>query len=217
MQNAFLDSSSIHIPKSFKWLIWINIGVAVLQPITIFGFQFFCYGGCPLLTIPLGFIFLFGSMFSVLAFYAMICVDIFFVFRLWKSIKTRVFIPFGILAIGLFAGILSDSFARKLDENHFLKYFDQYENIVSMIKNGNIPSTTGSLPFEYWHLAPIVMIGDSNDPNSFNIVFIVGSAGFAGHTAYIYSNSGIIAKDSQLDKNWRNRKQVKEHWFRATD
>jgi hypothetical protein len=225
MQNASsnINTNNVPIPKSFKWLMWINIGLALVLPISQSGAQFFCFGGYPLLSVPLGFIFLICSVFSVLALYIMVCVDIFFVFRLWKIVKARVFIPFAVLAIGFFASALLGNFAHDLSENRFYKYSDQYERVVAMIKDGTLPSkeTSVFLPSGYRHLTCMGLISvykkNSNDVNDLAVEFMVGSGGFAGHTAYLYSSSGTIAENSFLYKHWRTRTQVKERWFRVSN
>jgi hypothetical protein len=62
-----------------------------------------------------------------------------------------------------------------------------------------------------------VFVENPNDPNNIVIEFMVGSAGFPGHTAYLYSSSGTIDENSKIAKRWHNRKKVKDNWFRASD
>lgn len=217
-----LKNISEPFPKSFKWLIFINITFAIVSVFVAFGFHFFGFGGYPPLAF-LGGILLMGSMLLLLAFAAMVGIDLIFGFLLWKKVRFRVLLPLMTLAVGFFMMLWADDFGGSLANSRFDKYFSQYEKVASMIQDGSLQITESyvMLPFGYRHLAFMgrVYVKNDNpkDPNNIMIEFIVGSGGFAGHVAYLYSSTGTIDENTRMAERWRHRRQVKQNWFRASD
>jgi hypothetical protein len=210
------------LPKSLKRLIIANIIFAVILVSTAFGFSCFGFGGYPPLA-ALGGICLCGSMLSLPGFVVMVAVDVIFGFLLWKKVGLRILVPLGIFAIAFPAITLADNLGKKLSDSRFDKHFSKYEKVAGMITGGSLKIVESHvvLPSGYRDLALFgtvyVNSNDPNDPTNTIIEFMVGSGGFAGHIAYLYSSNGTIAKGSAMARRWHDRKQVRDHWFRASD
>jgi hypothetical protein len=204
------------LPKSFKLLIFVNIFFVIVSVFISFGFSFFGLGGYPPFAF-LGGILLMCSMLLFLAFAVMVVIDLIFGFWLWKKVRFLVLLPLMILVICFFTMTFAGDFGRNLANIRF----DKYEKVAAMIQDGSIEIREHyvTFPSGYCHLAfmggAYVENDDPNDPNNIMIEFRVGSGGFAGHIAYVYSSTGTIDENSHMAKIWPRRKQVKKNWFRA--
>lgn len=215
---ATLRRPKATLPKSFKWLVYANIILIVCTVFVGFGFPFFAFGGYPPFAVLGGFCLLI-LMLLFIGLVLIFIIDLIFSILLWKKIRFRVLFLFGILIAGYSVFILADNLGRKLANSRFDKNITRYEKVVAMIKDGSLEITENQplLPSGYGDLASFVYIkkGSDNDPNNIVIEFMVGSAGFVGHTSYLYSSSGIIEENSKMAIRWKRRKQVKNNWFRA--
>jgi len=210
------------LPKSFKWLIFVNVFFVIASIFISFGFSFFGFGGYPPLAF-LGGIFLMFSLLSHLSFYAMTGIDLILILYFWKKVRFCILIPLLIIGVGFFAISGTDNLGFNLANSRFDKYFSQYEKIATMVHDGSLPIKEDYviLPSGYRHLGfmsnAYVKNDDPNDPNNTMIEFIVGSGGFAGHVAYLYSSNGTFDNNTRIGKRWPHRKQVKPNWFRSSD
>ncbi|HLD34555.1 MAG TPA: hypothetical protein VJB62_01690 [Patescibacteria group bacterium] len=217
--RANLISELNHWPKSFKWLIFANIVFAIGLICILFGISFFGFGGYPPFAV-LGGISLMSMFYIPFAVIGVFVMDIIFGFRLWKRVGIWVIVPFVIFIVSFPSAVWLGDFGRELADNRFDKYFSQYEQAALMIKDGSIPITEDKiilLPSGYRNLASYNRVFVEKDGNNVVIEFMVGSGGFAGHVAYLYSSYGIIAEGSYMAKRWPRRTKVKENWFRASD
>lgn len=201
-----------------KILSYVSIAVAIFLPVSIFGFELFGYGGCPIpiLSILLGSVLIFTSIFLVIASLLLFVINLIAAVSLWRKYKFRSLIPLGILILGIIVYSQTSGIGIKIGKNRFKKYLPKYEEVVGKIDSGAIDIRSGNLPLKYKRIACYVK-AYRDEQDLLTVEFIVGGIGLPPRrTAYIYSSNGTIEKESRADKKWHRIERVNEHWFRVS-
>jgi hypothetical protein len=201
-----------------KILTYISIAVAIFLPVSLFGFELFGYGGCPLpiLSILFGSVLIFTTMLLYISSKLLFVINLIAVVFFWRKYKFRSFIPLGILILGMFVQNQISGVGIKIGKNRFKKYLPQYEEVVGKIDSGAIKIRSGNLPLKYARIACYVK-AYRDEQDVLTVEFIVGGIGLPPRrTAYIYSSNGTIEKESRADKKWHRIERVNEHWFRVS-
>lgn len=199
--------------RTLKLLIIINVCLAAVFVVQQFGINCFCFGGYPPLAI-LGGIFLMLMPFLLLVFLLVIGFDLYYIFRLWPIARSRSLLPLGILITGIGVGICSGGIGHKIAFSYFDRHYEEYSAAVNFImQSDNVKAA--ALPSRYEHLTfmghVIAQEGESMGEKNIVLEFMVGSGGFAGHTAYLYSSSGQIAENSPVARRWPHRTKVRDN------
>lgn len=203
-----------------KALIRVSIVLAILLPISSFGFNLFAFGGCviPVVTPIAATICVFVSLLTMLVFFFFLVVDLVAVIFLWKRHGKRAFLPLVLIIVAFFVTFpltwLADSLCHKRFEGHL----PQYQRAVAEIEGSITPDGDFNTPGGWPHLSYIPPIAYREDDGTLTIEFPVGGIGPPPrHIAYIYRSNRLIDKDSKTAKRWHHTTKVNEHWFRVSD
>jgi hypothetical protein len=207
-----------------KKLLIVNLIVAGLLLACFWTFAFFVYGvfvnpvGLAL-GITCGCFALLPLLLSVLVLFV---VDIYCVFGFWPKHKLVTLLPFVVLGVAVMSMRAWD--IRAMSIRRFEKHLPDYEAFVAMAKKEHKPGDWDvmGMPKEYRHLGYLAIIYDDkpileNEPNTLVVSIEVGHFGIFGHTHFLYSSNGEIARGSKAAREWPRRQRVKEHWFRVGD
>jgi 4-amino-4-deoxy-L-arabinose transferase-like glycosyltransferase len=209
-----------------RTLIIVNLVIAGLLVICFWPFALFTHGA---------FVNRAGLAAGILCGFAMLpllpcvpvllLVNIYGVFKYWSKHKLVTLVPFLVLGtsvigvIGLWALDVSAMSIRR-----FEKYLPDYEAFVKIAEQKHKLGDWDVMPMPkgYKHLGYLAVIYDDkpisdNDPNIVFVSFEVGHFGVFGHTHFLHSSNGEIARGSKAYREWRNRRRVNEHWFRVSD
>jgi len=203
-----------------KVLFRISLILAILLPVTWFGFIFFVFGGCviPIVTPLMAYILVLVLIPAVLLSPFLLLVDLAVVFFQWKKRGIHSLFPPMIMLVGFLTAIPLTWVAHTLCHKRFERHLPQYEQAVVEIEKSITPGKEHVTPSGWIHLSITPPIVYREDDGSFTIEFLVGGVGPPPrHAVYIYRSDGIIGKDSQTAKRWHWPTQVNEHWFRASD
>jgi hypothetical protein len=171
-------------------------------------------GICGFVSIPL--------FFCVLALFI---INIYGVIKFWSKHKLVTLLPFlvlGAAAVGVFGLRALDVCTMSI--RRFEKYLPDYESFVKMAEQKHKLGDWDVIPMHkgYKHLGYLAVVYDDkpisdNEPNTLFVSFEVGHFGVFGHTHFLYSSNGEIARGSKAYQEWPNRRRVNEHWFRVSD
>jgi hypothetical protein len=142
--------------------------------------------------------------------------NIYGVFKFWSEHKWRTLLPFLILGVALFGLRIWDVSAMSI--RRFEKYLPDYEAFVAKVEKEYKPGDRHSMgmPKEYRHLGYLAIIYD-DEPNNLYELVEVGHFGVFGHTYFLHSSNGDIARGSKGYRKWPDKERVNEHWFRVSD
>ncbi len=201
-----------------KILLIVNIVIAMLLDACFWTFAFFTHGAFvhPIGLLVGGLCGWFGVTPLLFAVLVMFIIDIFGAFKFWDEHGWKTLLPFLVLGIAIFGLTIWDVQAMSI--KRFNKYLPDYESYVATVKREHKQGNwdVSALPKEYKHLGYLSAAYD-NEPNILFVSIDVGNFGVFGHTAFLYSSNGAIAKDSRAYKSWHYRDRVNEHWFRVSD
>ena len=203
-----------------KALIRVSIVLAILLPISSFGFNLFAFGGCvmPVVTPIAASICVFVSLLTMLAFFFFLVVDLVAVIFLWKRHGKRAFLPLTLIIVAFLVTLPLTWLADSLCHRRFDKHLSQYERAAAEIENNFSPDQYNATPSGWMQLSYIPPVTYHEGDGTLTVEFLVGGIGPPPrHIAYIYRFNGLIDKDSKTAKRWHHTTKVNEHWFRASD
>jgi len=209
-----------------KILLIVNLVFAGLFFICFWIFRFFAFG---VFVNPIGLIFsgfcMYCASIQLVSTPALLIVNIYGIFKYWSKYKLVTLVPFLIIGITVAGLFVLDT--NEMSMKRFEKYLPDYEAFVKMAEQEYKHSDWKMMPMpkEYKRLGYRADIfydkpASDNEPNTMFVLFLVGSAGFAGHTAFLYSSNSNMPCSN--DETWQNRmrsrsQRINEHWFRVSD
>ena len=115
--------------------------------------------------------------------------NIYGIFKYWTKYKLMTLITIFNLGVSIMSLRVWD--IRAITIRRFKKYLPDYEAFIAKVqkehKTGDMSRI--EIPNDYKHLGYIAHANFS-DPNNLEVIVVVGSVGFAGHTYFVYSSSG---------------------------
>ena len=200
-------------------MIIVNlIFVIVLQAGRTF-FHIFGFGACPIGHAPVIAslsIYVFLPL-MVIGFPVLLITDAIKAFKYRKTYKWKVLLPLPILLIGVFLPL--PFHGVKLAEERFLARFDKYQLFVDKLELSDIHTNSEWIDdTESFKGLAYRVLAYENEPNEFVVEFLVGGMGPPPkHTAFLYTSSGEIKRNSKADERWYSQKRMNENWFKVHD
>jgi hypothetical protein len=202
-----------------KALFRVSLIVAILLPVSWFGFVFFMYGGCiiPIVTPLMSYICFIVFLLSVVLSPFFLLGNIVAAIFLWKRGGLKLFLPIVLIIVAFLIFLPLRQLAHSFCDKRFERHLPQYEQAVAEIEKDSASKARFARPRGWRHLSVFPPITYREDDGTLTVEFLVGGIGPpARHVSYIYRSNGTIEKGSISAQKWHGPIQLNEHWFRAS-